>query len=122
LALSWNYVVKERHFGKDDWLPRKGAVRAGAGELGIIPGSMGAKSFIVRGKGNANSFETSSHGAGRAMSRQEAKHRFTLEDHARATAHVDCRKDEGVIDKTPGPYEGHRRGHDGAGQPRRDRP
>jgi len=83
-----NYVTKERHFGKDVWLTRKGAVRAGAGELGIIPGSMGAKSFIVRGKGNADSFETCSHGAGRAMSRQEAKRRFTLEDHARATARM----------------------------------
>jgi tRNA-splicing ligase RtcB len=100
-----NYVVKERHFGKDVWLTRKGAVRAGAGELGIIPGSMGAKSFIVRGKGNADSFETCSHGAGRAMSRTEAKRRFTLEDHARATAHVECRKDEGVIDETPGAYK-----------------
>jgi tRNA-splicing ligase RtcB (3'-phosphate/5'-hydroxy nucleic acid ligase) len=100
-----NYVVKERHFGKDVWLTRKGAVRAGAGELGIIPGSMGAKSFIVRGKGNADSFETCSHGAGRAMSRQEAKRRFTLEDHMRATAHVECRKDEGVIDETPSAYK-----------------
>jgi tRNA-splicing ligase RtcB (3'-phosphate/5'-hydroxy nucleic acid ligase) len=100
-----NYVVKERHFGKEVWLTRKGAVRAGAGELGIIPGSMGAKSFIVRGKGNPESFETCSHGAGRAMSRQEAKRRFTLDDHARATAHVECRKDEGVIDETPAAYK-----------------
>jgi tRNA-splicing ligase RtcB len=100
-----NYVVKERHFGKDVWLTRKGAVRAGAGELGIIPGSMGAKSFIVRGKGNADSFETCSHGAGRAMSRHEAKRRFTVEDHARATAHVECRKDADVIDETPGAYK-----------------
>jgi tRNA-splicing ligase RtcB len=100
-----NYVVKERHFGTEVWLTRKGAVRAGAGELGIIPGSMGAQSFIVRGKGNAQSFETCSHGAGRAMSRTEAKRRFTLEDHARATAHVECRKDEGVLDETPGAYK-----------------
>ena len=100
-----NYVVKETHFGKAVWLTRKGAVRAGAGELGIIPGSMGAKSFIVRGKGNAESFETCSHGAGRAMSRTEAKRRFTVEDHARATAHVECRKDAGVIDETPGAYK-----------------
>jgi tRNA-splicing ligase RtcB len=100
-----NYVVKERHFGADVWLTRKGAVRAGAGELGIIPGSMGAKSFIVRGKGNAESFETCSHGAGRAMSRNEAKRRFTVEDHARATAHVECRKDTGVIDETPAAYK-----------------
>jgi tRNA-splicing ligase RtcB len=100
-----NYVAKERHFGKDVWLTCKGAVRAGAGELGIIPGSMGAKSFIVRGKGNAESFETCSHGAGRAMSRSEAKRRFTVADHARATAHVECRKDAGVIDETPGAYK-----------------
>ena len=100
-----NYVVKERHFGTEVWLTRKGAVRAGAGELGIIPGSMGAQSFIVRGKGNAESFETCSHGAGRAMSRAEAKRRFTVEDHARATAHVECRKDEGVLDETPGAYK-----------------
>jgi tRNA-splicing ligase RtcB len=100
-----NYVAKERHFGKEVWLTRKGAVRAGAGELGIIPGSMGAKSFIVRGKGNAESFETCAHGAGRAMSRNEARRRFTLADHARATAHVECRKDEGVLDETPGAYK-----------------
>ena len=100
-----NYVVKEQHLGKDVWLTRKGAVRASAGELGIIPGSMGAKSFIVRGKGNADSFETCSHGAGRAMSRNEAKRRFTLADHACATAHVECRKDEGVLDETPGAYK-----------------
>ena len=100
-----NYVAKERHFGQDVWLTRKGAVRAGAGELGIIPGSMGAKSFIVRGKGNADSFETCSHGAGRAMSRNEAKRRFSVADHALATAHVECRKDEGVIDETPGAYK-----------------
>ena len=100
-----NYVAKERHFGKDVWLTRKGAVRAGAGELGIVPGSMGARSFIVRGKGNADSFETCSHGAGRAMSRNEAKRRFSLADHAAATAHVECRKDEGVIDETPGAYK-----------------
>lgn len=100
-----NYVVKERHFGAEVWLTRKGAVRAGAGVLGIIPGSMGAKSFIVRGKGNAESFETCSHGAGRAMSRAEAKRRFTVEDHARATAHVECRKDAGVIDETPAAYK-----------------
>jgi tRNA-splicing ligase RtcB len=100
-----NYVTKERHFGKDVWLTRKGAVRAGEDELGIIPGSMGAKSFIVRGKGNPESFETCSHGAGRAMSRGEAKRRFTVEDHARATAHVECRKDAGVIDETPAAYK-----------------
>jgi tRNA-splicing ligase RtcB len=100
-----NYVVPETHFGERVWLTRKGAVRAGAGELGIIPGSMGAKSFIVRGRGNAASFETCSHGAGRAMSRAEAKRRFSLADHIAATAHVECRKDPGVIDETPMAYK-----------------
>jgi len=100
-----NYVAKERHFGADVFVTRKGAVRAGEGELGIIPGSMGAKSFIVRGKGNPDSFGTCSHGAGRAMSRAEAKRRFTLEDHILATAGVECRKDAGVIDETPMAYK-----------------
>jgi tRNA-splicing ligase RtcB len=100
-----NYVEREVHFGERVWLTRKGAVRAGEGELGIIPGSMGAKSFIVRGKGNPDSFETCSHGAGRAMSRAEAKRRFSLEDHIAATAHVECRKDVGVIDETPMAYK-----------------
>jgi tRNA-splicing ligase RtcB len=100
-----NYVANEEHFGRKVFVTRKGAVRAGDGELGIIPGSMGAKSFIVRGKGNPDSFCTCSHGAGRAMSRNEAKRRFTLEDHARATAGVECRKDEGVIDETPMAYK-----------------
>jgi tRNA-splicing ligase RtcB len=100
-----NYVAREHHFGADVWVTRKGAVRAGEGELGIIPGSMGAKSYIVRGKGNAESFCTCSHGAGRAMSRSEAKRRFTLSDHRKATAHVECRKDEGVIDETPMAYK-----------------
>jgi tRNA-splicing ligase RtcB len=100
-----NYVRRETHFGKEVWLTRKGAVRAGAGELGIIPGSMGAKSFIVSGKGNPQSFETCSHGAGRLMSRNAARKRFSLEDHARATAHVECRKDSDVLDETPGAYK-----------------
>jgi tRNA-splicing ligase RtcB (3'-phosphate/5'-hydroxy nucleic acid ligase) len=100
-----NYVAQEAHFGADVWLTRKGAVRAGKGELGIIPGSMGARSYIVRGLGNPDSFETCSHGAGRAMSRTEAKRRFTLADHAAATAGVECRKDEGVIDETPAAYK-----------------
>jgi tRNA-splicing ligase RtcB len=100
-----NYVQKEEHFGEAVWLTRKGAVSARAGELGIIPGSMGAKSFIVRGKGNVDSFHTCSHGAGRAMSRGEAKRRFTIDDHAKATAHVECRKDAGVIDETPAAYK-----------------
>jgi tRNA-splicing ligase RtcB len=100
-----NYVARERHFGKDVFVTRKGAVRAGEGELGIIPGSMGARSFIVRGKGNRDSFCTCSHGAGRAMSRAEAKRRFTLDDHVRATEGVECRKDAEVIDETPMAYK-----------------
>jgi tRNA-splicing ligase RtcB len=100
-----NYVTRERHFGKDVYVTRKGAVRAGEGELGIIPGSMGARSFIVRGKGNPDSFCTCSHGAGRAMSRNEAKRRFTVEDHVRATEGVECRKDASVIDETPMAYK-----------------
>jgi tRNA-splicing ligase RtcB len=100
-----NYVLKEEHFGERVWVTRKGAVRAGAGELGIIPGSMGAKSFIVRGKGAADSFHSCSHGAGRAMSRTDAKARFTLADHRAATEGVECRKDSGVIDETPMAYK-----------------
>lgn len=100
-----NYVVKERHFGEKVWLTRKGAVSAKAGELGIIPGSMGAKSFIVRGLGNAESFCTCSHGAGRVMSRTAAKKHFTVADHEQATAGVECRKDAEVIDETPGAYK-----------------
>lgn len=100
-----NYVQQEHHFGEDVWLTRKGAVRAGEGELGIIPGSMGARSYIVRGKGNADSFESCSHGAGRAMSRTAARKRFSVEDHLRATEGVECRKDSGVIDETPMAYK-----------------
>jgi len=100
-----NYVARERHFGADVWVTRKGAVRAGVGELGIIPGSMGAKSFIVSGKGNADAFCTCSHGAGRVMSRTAAKQRFTLEDHRKATEGVECCKDAGVIDETPMAYK-----------------
>ncbi|MDA1195608.1 MAG: RtcB family protein [Planctomycetota bacterium] len=100
-----NYVQKEHHYGEDVWLTRKGAVRAGVGEMGIIPGSMGARSFIVRGKGNPESFESCSHGAGRAMSRKEARRRFSRMDHERMTAGVECRKDEAVIDETPAAYK-----------------
>jgi len=100
-----NYVAKENHFGANVWVTRKGAVRARAGDMGIIPGSMGARSYIVRGKGNKDSFHSCSHGAGRAMSRTEAKKRFTLEDHAKATEGVECRKDADVIDETPGAYK-----------------
>lgn len=100
-----NYVSRENHFGENVLVTRKGAVRARTGDLGIIPGSMGAKSFIVRGKGNPESFCSCSHGAGRAMSRGEAKRRFSLEDHAAATAGVECRKDIEVIDETPAAYK-----------------
>ena len=100
-----NYVARENHFGSNVWLTRKGAVRAREGDLGIIPGSMGARSYIVRGKGNAQSFSSCSHGAGRRMSRGQAKKSFTLEDHAKATKGVECRKDEGVLDETPGAYK-----------------
>lgn len=100
-----NYVQKESHFGREVWLTRKGAVRAGKGELGIIPGSMGAHSFIVRGKGNPESFESCSHGAGRRMSRNEAKRKFTVEDHIKATKGIECRKDKDVIDETPMAYK-----------------
>jgi len=100
-----NYVAIEEHYGEKVFVTRKGAVRAGRGDLGIIPGSMGAKSFIVRGKGNAESFESCSHGAGRRMSRNEAKRRYTIEDHVRATEGVECRKDADVIDETPAAYK-----------------
>jgi tRNA-splicing ligase RtcB len=100
-----NYVQKEHHFGKDVLLTRKGAVSAREGELGIIPGSMGAKSYIVRGKGNPESFHSCSHGAGRTMSRTEAKRRFTIDDQVRATQGVECRKDVDVIDEIPMAYK-----------------
>jgi len=100
-----NYVNWENHFGKNVMVTRKGAVRARQGDLGIIPGSMGARSFIVRGKGNPDSFCSCSHGAGRKMSRGQAKKRFTLADHVAATAGVECRKDHDVIDETPGAYK-----------------
>ena len=100
-----NYVARERHFGEDVLVTRKGAVSAREGELGIIPGSMGARSFIVRGRGNEESFQSCSHGAGRKMSRAEARKRFTLADHRAATADVECRKDEKVIDETPAAYK-----------------
>ena len=100
-----NYVAVEEHYGERVFVTRKGAVRAGKDDLGIIPGSMGAKTFIVRGKGNPESFESCSHGAGRAMSRTEAKRRFTVADHVRATEGIECRKDEDVIDETPAAYK-----------------
>ncbi len=100
-----NYVARETHFGEEVFVTRKGAVRAGAGELGIIPGSMGARSYIVRGKGNADSLSSCSHGAGRVHSRTKARALYTLDDHARATAGIECRKDEGVLDETPAAYK-----------------
>ena len=100
-----NYVSRESHFGENVLVTRKGAVRARRGELGIIPGSMGARSFIVRGLGNDDSFHSCSHGAGRKMSRTEARKRFTVEDHKAATADVECRKDKNVIDETPAAYK-----------------
>jgi tRNA-splicing ligase RtcB len=100
-----NYVSREHHFGENVLITRKGAVRAAEGVMGIIPGSMGAKSFIVRGRGNKEAFESCSHGAGRLMSRNEAKRRFTVDDHVAATQGVECRKDEGVIDETPAAYK-----------------
>lgn len=100
-----NYVAREKHYGENVIVTRKGAVRAREGDLGIIPGSMGAASYIVRGKGNPESFHSCSHGAGRAMSRAEARRRFTLADHVAATAGIECRKDADVIDETPGAYK-----------------
>src|SRR6185436_9890872 len=100
-----NYVQQERHFGEDVFVTRKGAVSAKKGQMGIIPGSMGARSFIVRGLGNPESFDSCSHGAGRKMSRTEAKKKFTLADHAEATKGIECRKDEDVIDETPLAYK-----------------
>ena len=100
-----NYISHEHHFGSDVWVTRKGAVSAQKGEMGIIPGSMGAKSFIVRGLGNADSFCSCSHGAGRVMSREEAKRRVSLDEHKLATEGVECRKDKSVIDETPSAYK-----------------
>jgi len=100
-----NYVAREEHYGRNIFVTRKGAVRARPGDMGIIPGSMGARSYIVRGRGNAESFMSCSHGAGRAMSRGEAKRRFTVADHIRMTEGVECRKDETVIDETPAAYK-----------------
>lgn len=100
-----NYVSQEKHFGEDVIITRKGAVAAHKGTLGIIPGSMGAKSFIVRGLGNEESFCSCSHGAGRVMSRSAAKKKITVEDHIKATEGVECRKDEDMIDESPSAYK-----------------
>jgi tRNA-splicing ligase RtcB len=100
-----NYAAVEEHFGRRLWITRKGAVSARRDELGIIPGSMGARSFIVRGKGNAASYQSCSHGAGRRMSRSEARRRFTSADLVAQTAGVECRKDAAVVDELPAAYK-----------------
>jgi len=100
-----NYVERERHFGADVWLTRKGAIRARKGELGIIPGSMGARSYIVRGSGSAESFQSCAHGAGRKMSRNAAQKAFSIDDLKKQTEGVICRKDKGVLDEIPGAYK-----------------
>jgi tRNA-splicing ligase RtcB (3'-phosphate/5'-hydroxy nucleic acid ligase) len=100
-----NYVAEETHFGEQVFLTRKGAIRAGEGELGIIPGSMGTGTYIVRGLGNAEAFESAPHGAGRAMSRSEARRRFTAEDLVCQTEGVECRKDAHVVDEIPSAYK-----------------
>jgi len=100
-----NYVEREHHYGADVWVTRKGAIRAQQGDFGIIPGSMGARSYIVRGKGSAESFQSCAHGAGRRMSRTQAQKTFTPQDLAVQTAGVVCRKDRGVLDEIPGAYK-----------------
>ncbi len=100
-----NYVAREQHYGEELLITRKGAVRAGVGELGIIPGSMGARSYIVRGLGHPESFDSCSHGAGRAMSRTQARQRISVDDHIRATLGIECRKDDAVLDESPAAYK-----------------
>jgi tRNA-splicing ligase RtcB len=100
-----NYVEREHHYGADVWVTRKGAIRARRGDLGIIPGSMGARSYVVRGKGSEESFQSCAHGAGRRMSRTQAQKKFTRQDLAEQTAGIVCRKDSGVIDEIPGAYK-----------------
>lgn len=100
-----NYAEMENHFGQNVLVTRKGAVRARKGDMGIIPGSMGAKSFIVEGKGNPDSFDSCSHGAGRIMSRGKARRTFTVADLEAQTAGVECRKDKDVLDEIPGAYK-----------------
>lgn len=100
-----NYVERENHFGRNMWVTRKGAIRAREGDLGIIPGSMGQRSYIVRGKGNAESYCSCSHGAGRKMSRAEARRRFSLTDLVEQTQGVECRKDNDVLDEIPSAYK-----------------
>lgn len=105
ISCHHNYVSEESYEGMDLLVTRKGAIRAGTGDLGIIPGSMGTGSYIVRGLGNEKAFNSASHGAGRTMSRGAAKRNFTMEDFAAQTAGVECRKDAGVLDEIPGAYK-----------------
>lgn len=100
-----NYAARENHFGRNVWITRKGAVRARKGDLGIIPGSMGQRSYIVEGLGNPESFMSCSHGAGRAMSRTKAKCTFSVDDLIKQTEGVECRKDKHVMDEIPGAYK-----------------
>ncbi|MCM2426907.1 RtcB family protein [Streptomyces sp. RKAG337] len=105
ISCHHNYVAEERYDGMDLLVTRKGAIRAGSGEFGIIPGSMGTGSYIVKGLGNADAFNSASHGAGRRMSRGAAKKRFTTRDLEEQTRGVECRKDSGVVDEIPGAYK-----------------
>ncbi|MDQ3577971.1 MAG: RtcB family protein [Actinomycetota bacterium] len=105
ISVHHNYVAEETHFGEEVLVTRKGAIRAGRGDLGIIPGSMGTGSYIVRGLGNPDSFESASHGAGRVMSRTKARKKFTRDDLAAQTRGVECRKDSGVVDEIPAAYK-----------------
>jgi tRNA-splicing ligase RtcB len=100
-----NYVAEERHGGEQLYITRKGAIRARAGDRGIVPGSMGTRSYIVRGLGNPEALDSCAHGAGRRMSRTAAKRTFTIEDLEQQTADVECRKDEHVLDEIPGAYK-----------------
>jgi tRNA-splicing ligase RtcB len=105
ISCHHNYVAEEQYDGVDVLVTRKGAIRAGSGDLGIIPGSMGTGSYIVRGLGNPDSFNSASHGAGRKMSRTAAKKKFTVRDLEEQTRGVECRKDPGVVDEIPGAYK-----------------
>jgi len=100
-----NYVSIENHFGEDVYVTRKGAIKAGHNDIGIIPGSMGTKSYIIKGLGNSSSFNSCSHGAGRKMSRTKAKSLFTSDDLVQQTKGVECRKDSGVVDEIPSAYK-----------------
>ena len=100
-----NFTQMENHFGKDVWLTRKGAIQARVGQLGIIPGSMGTKSFIIRGKGNPLSYNSCSHGAGRRFSRTEARRRLSMKDFDREMQGIECRRSEELIDELPSAYK-----------------